>query len=190
MTNTFQRRRDDTTVAGGDNLVGCSPVELVNVLDVPKEEADLLRADAQLRLVDNVRQVVLAKRDTLALWETAFKLRPPQPPSPASHLHDHPQVSHVHPLRLYDLRDHAVQVRQRHDGGGAAWRPLAPPLALTWIGSALLKAHVRPARGPRSSGPRGRRGEGAQRARERRLTGAPAGRAQLCGKMIDRKTTS
>lgn len=80
MTNTFQRRRDDTTVAGGDNLVGCSPVELVNVLDVPKEEADLLRADAQLRLVDNVRQVVLAKRDTLALWETVLKLPPPPPP--------------------------------------------------------------------------------------------------------------
>lgn len=36
-----------------------SPVEFVDVLDVPEQSADLLRADRQVALIDDVGQVVL-----------------------------------------------------------------------------------------------------------------------------------
>lgn len=36
-----------------------SPVELIDVLDVPKQRADLLRTDRQITLIDDVSQVIL-----------------------------------------------------------------------------------------------------------------------------------
>lgn len=36
-----------------------SPVELIDVLDVPKESAHLLRMDGQVGLIDDVSQVIL-----------------------------------------------------------------------------------------------------------------------------------
>lgn len=38
-----------------------SPVELVDVLDVPKQSADLLGPDQQITLIDDVGQVILQK---------------------------------------------------------------------------------------------------------------------------------
>ena len=69
----MESETEDTNTHGVDGEVGL-PVELVDVLDVAEQGADLLRSQRQSSAVDDAAEVVLQRhRETSRGWKSRHK---------------------------------------------------------------------------------------------------------------------